>query len=295
MEYWRGNSKDFIAVLTFLAPFMVMLVIFHYLPLFRLVDDSLYDFQLLNPDQRTFVGLEKYWITLTDPYILQSFWVSALFAVGVCVTVVPLSFLLALYLDTEMPGRAAIRTIVFLPVVTSAVVIATMWTFLLNPANGLINSALRLIGLSAHDFLTDAHEALPSLIGVMLWQQLGFATVLFLGGLQNIPEHLHEAAVVDGASKLQRAWYVTIPLLSRTTVFVVVIMTVFSLQTFAPAMIMTSGGPQGTTNFIVYNIYQTAFSLQDPGLASAMSLILLMVVLAISIIQMRVLRTRWNY
>jgi len=290
-----ARAKDMLAVVAFLTPFMVMLVVFHYLPLFRLLDDSLYDFQLLNPEKRTFVGLEKYWIALTDPQILQSFGVSFLFAVGVCMTVIPLAFLLALYLNSDVRGRAAIRTIVFLPVVTSVVVISTMWTFLLNPANGLVNSLLVTLGLGRHSFLVDAREALPSLVGVMLWQQLGFATVLFLNGLQAVPDHIDEAATVDGASVLQRIWHITIPLLSRTTLFVAVIMTVFSLQAFAPAAIMTSGGPEGTTNFIVYNIYQTAFSLQDPGLASAMSLILLVVVLAISVLQMHLMRTRWSY
>ena len=218
-----------------------------------------------------------------------------MFAAGVVVTVVPLAFLLALYLNGKVAARGLIRTIVFLPVVTSVVVVATMWTFLLNPANGLINSLLMAMHLGRHDFLTDASEALPTLVGVMLWQQLGFATVLFIGGLQSIPDHIDEAATVDGASALQRSWYITLPLLSRTILFVVVIMTVFALQAFAPALIMTGGGPEGSTDFVVYNIYETAFSLQDPGLASAMSLMLLVLVLGISLLQMRLLRTRWSY
>jgi len=292
---WTVRGGDRIAVLVFLTPFMAFLLVFHYLPLFKMLHDSLYDYQLLNPDQKSFVGLEKYSELLTDPQIRQSFAVSFLFAAGVVALVVPLSFLLALYLDGTMPARGVVRTIVFLPVVTSVVVIATMWTFLLNPSNGLVNGFLVFLGIGRQPFLTSAAQALPTLIGVMFWQQLGFATILYLGALQNIPQQLDDASRVDGASALQRMWFVTVPLLSRTTVFVVVIMTVFSLQAFAPAMIMTSGGPQGVTNFIVYNIYETAFSLQDPGLASAMSLALLVIVLVISMIQMRLLQTRWSY
>jgi ABC-type sugar transport system permease subunit len=175
------------------------------------------------------------------------------------------------------------------------VVIATMWTFLLDPSNGLIDNALAMIGLPKLAFLTSQSQALPSIVGMMLWQQTGFATVLFLAGLQGIPHDVEDAARIDGCSAVQRLWHVVIPLLSRTTVFVVVIMTVFSLQAFAPAYIMTSGGPNGTTNFIAYDIYQLAFSLQEPGLASAVSTVFMLIVLGISLLQMRLLRTRWSY
>src|SRR5262249_7455622 len=270
------------------------LVLFHYWPMWKMLVDSFYDFQLLNPAKRAFVGIENYTDVFSDPHALQSFRVSCYYAVGVVLTVVPLSFLLAVYLNGLMRARHLVPTIVFLPVVTSVVVIATMWTFLLNPSNGLVNSALVALGLGRHPFLTDVREALPAMVGVMLWQQLGFATILYLSGLQAIPTELEDAARADGASAWQRMRFVTIPLLARTTVFVVVVMTVFSLQAFAPALIMTSGGPQGSTDFIVYNIYQTAFSLQQPGLASAMSVLLLSVVLVISLIQLRLLRVRWN-
>ncbi|MBI1774391.1 MAG: sugar ABC transporter permease [Proteobacteria bacterium] len=292
---WRTTTTDVVAAVVFLLPFMVILVLFHYWPMWKMLVDSFYDFQLLNPAKRLFVGVENYTDVFSDPHTLQSFKVSLTFAVGVVVTVVPLSFLLAVYLNGRMPARGLVRTIVFLPVVTSVVVIATMWTFLLNPSNGLVNSALVAVGLGRHPFLTDVREALPAMVGVMLWQQLGFATILYLAGLQGIPAELDDAALADGASPLQRMWFVTIPLLARTTVFIVVVMTVFALQAFAPALIMTSGGPQGTTDFIVYNIYQTAFSLQQPGLASAMSVLMLAIVLVISLVQLRLLRTRWSY
>lgn len=173
---------------------------------------------------------------------------------------------------------------------TSAVVVATMWTFLLEPNNGLINSALSAVGLPRAAFLTSRSQALPAVVLMMLWQQTGFATVLFLSGLQGIPRDLEDAASVDGATTLQRLLYVILPLLARTTVFVVVIMTVFSLQAFAPPLIMTGGGPEGTTNFVAYDIYQLAFSLQQPGLASAVSVVFMVIVLSISLLQMRLLR-----
>jgi ABC-type sugar transport system permease subunit len=230
-----------------------------------------------------------------DPDRRQSFLVTFGFAAGVVCTVIPVSFLVAVYLNGQLPARAIVRAVVFLPVVTSAVVIATMWVFLFDPTNGLVNSAFSLLGLPRLSFLTSKTQALPSIVFMMLWQQTGFATVLFLSGLQGIPGDLEDAARVDGCSAWQRLRHVVVPLLSRTTVFVVVIMTVFSLQAFAPALIMTGGGPEGTTNFIAFDIYELAFSLQQPGLASAESAVFMVLVLGISLAQMRLLRTRWNY
>lgn len=284
-----------LVVFAFVGPFLLFLLVFQYWPVLQMMRDSLYDFSLLNPDARTFVGLENFIEVFTNPDRQQAFLVTFAFAAGTVVTVVPLGFLLAVYIDRKMPARAVIRTIIFLPVVTSAVVVATIWAFLLEANNGLINSALSAVGLPRAAFLISKSQALPAIVLMMLWQQAGFATVLFLSGLQGIPAELEDAARVDGASAGQRLLFVTLPLLARTTVFVVVIMTVFSLQVFAPPLIMTSGGPEGATNFVAYDIYQLAFALQQPGLASAVSVVFMLIVLAISLVQMRLLRTRWAY
>ncbi len=279
----------------FVVPFLAFLVVFQYLPVAAMLRDSLFSYQLLNPDERSFVGLQNYLDLFSDPDTRQSFLVTFGFAAGLVVLIVPLAFLLALYLNGRLPARGLVRTIVFLPVVTSSVVVATMWTFLLDPTNGLVNGALVALGLPRLEFLTSSTQALPSIVFVVLWQQLGLATVLFLSGLQGIPQELEDAARADGASVLQRTWHVTLPLLARTTLFVVVIVTVLALQVFAPALIMTTGGPDGTTNFVVYDIYQQAFSLQAPGMASAISTVFMLIVLGISLLQMRLLRARWTY
>jgi ABC-type sugar transport system permease subunit len=287
--------RHIFTIAAFIGPFLLLLVVFQYLPVATMLRDSLDSYQLLNPDDRLFVGLDNYRALFTDPDTLQSFAVTFIFAAGTVAVVIPLSFLLAVYLNGRLPLRAVIRTVVFLPVMTSAVVIATMWTFLLDPANGLLNGALAGLGLPRLAFLTSKLQALPSVILVTVWQQLGFATVLFLSGLQGIPAELEDAARVDGASNWQFLRHVVVPLLGRTTLFVVVIMTVFALQSFAPSLIMTSGGPEGTTNFVVYNIYQTAFSLQQPGMASATSTVFMLIVLAVRLVQMRLLSIKWQY
>jgi len=290
--YRPEKFRHWAAVAVFVGPFLTMLALYQYFPVFEMLRDSFYDFSLLNLNKRRYVGLENFLTIFEDPDRLQAFYVTFLFAAGVVVTVIPVSFAVALYLNGRLPMRAIVRTVVFLPVVTSVVVIATMFTFLYDPANGLVNSTLGTLGLPKLQFHTNKHQALPSVVAMMVWQQTGFATVLFLSGLQGIPKDLEDAARVDGCSAWQRIRFVVIPLLMRTTVFVVVIMTVFSLQVFAPALVLTGGGPEGTTNFVAYDIYQLAFYLQMPGLASAVSVVFMVIVLTISLIQMRVLRLK---
>lgn len=281
--------------MAFLGPFLILLATFQYNPLVRLVSDSFKSFTLFNPGQFEFVGFENYAKMVTSSNAINSLLVTLLFALGVVVLVIPSSFLMAVYLNGKLPARGIVRTIIFLPVVTSLVVIATMWTLLLDPSNGLINSVFTSAGLPRMDFLTSKDQALLSIIIMTVWQQLGFATVLFLGGLQSIPEELYEAARVDGASRIRQHISVTIPLVNRTTLFVIVVMSVFSLQAFAQAFVMTGGGPEESTNFLVYNIYSQAFTFQNPGYASALTIGLVVIAMTISLVQMRLLRSRWNY
>ena len=277
-----------------LGPFLIILLIFQYWPLAILARDSTYRYSLLNPDQRTFVGVDNFVDVFTNPASTQSLIVTLIFMAGVVVLVVPIALVLAVYLNGKLPARPLVRVLVFLPVVTSTVVVSTMWSFMLGD-KGLINSVTNLVGLPPVSFLADVHFALPAIIVMTVWQEVGLAMVLFLGGLQSIPPDLYEAAEVDGAGPLRRLWSITIPLLSRSTLVTVVVVTVFALQAFAPAYLMTSGAPQGTTNLVIYQIYKTAFEFQNPGYASALSIVVLVFAIVVSLIQMRLLRSRWNY
>jgi ABC-type sugar transport system permease subunit len=187
-----------------------------------------------------------------------------------------------------------VRTLVFLPVVTSQVVVATMWTFMLG-RQGLFNSVLGALGIEPVSFLANKHLALLAIIIMTVWQQVGLACVIFLGGLQRIPAEIEESAALDGAGPWRRMWSIVMPLVSRTTVVIAVVITVFALQAFAPAYIMTGGAPEGSTNLIVYHIYKTAFVLQDPGYASALSIVVLAFALVVSLAQAKILRADWTY
>jgi ABC-type sugar transport system permease subunit len=281
--------------IAFVAPFLLFLILFQYIPIGILVHDSLFDFTLLNPSDKRFVGLHEYERILTDPSATGAFTTTLLFAAGVVAIVVPLGFALAVFLNGRFPGRSIVRTIVFLPVVTSVAVTSTMWLFMLTKNGGLIESAITGLGLPPVAFLSSIPWALISIIVVTAWQQIGFAAVLFLTGLQSVPSDVIEAARVDGAGPLRVVGSIILPLMSRTTLFVVISMTVFSLQAFAPAFLMTSGGPQDSTSLVVYTIYIAAFTLQDPGFASALAVALMLLALVLSGIQSLFLRTRWSY
>lgn len=290
----RHRMRTALAASGFLAPFVFLTLLFQYIPLFVLARDSVHEYTLFNPDVAEFVGAKNFVRIFSDPDTLQSLGVTAIFMVVFLVIVVPLGLLLAVYLNGKLPARGLVRTVVFLPVVTSSVVVATMWTFMLAQT-GLVNGVLGGTGLDPIAFLTNKDTALIAIVLMCVWQQVGLAAVLFLGGLQGIPAEVQEASEIDGAGPLQRLWHITVPMLSRTTVLVVVMMTVFALQAFAPAFIMTTGGPEGSTNFIMYHIYRTAFFLQDPGFASAISIVVLVFALLISLVQMRLLKTKWNF
>jgi ABC-type sugar transport system permease subunit len=286
---WR---RDGIAALPFLLPFMAFLAIFQYFTIGLMIRNSLYNYSLLDPAVAKYVGLANYRMLIHDHLALQSIAVTLLFAAGAIVTQVPIGLGLAILLNARRRGVAIIRAVVFLPVVTSAVVVTTMWTFIYAPSNGLANSVLSALHLPTLLYTTSAHQALPALIVMTLWEEVGFSMMLFLAGLQSIPAEFEEAAAVDGATAWQRFSRVILPLLNRTTVLVVIVNTVFALQAFTQAYIMTQGGPEGSTNFMVYNIYTEAFSLGDPGYASALSVVLLAIVIVVSAVQMRALRGR---
>ncbi|MDP9888679.1 carbohydrate ABC transporter permease [Pseudarthrobacter enclensis] len=290
----RRNVRDAAAAAGFLAPFVILTLVFQYVPLAVLARDSVHQFTLFNPEMAEFVGGQNFVRVFSDPETVQSLIVTGWFMVVFLAVVVPLGLLIAVYLNGRLPARGLVRTMVFLPVVTSSVVVATMWTFMLAQS-GLISGLLSSAGVPPINFLTNKDTALAAIVIMCVWQQVGLAAVLFLGGLQAIPADVQEASEIDGAGPVRRLIHVTIPMLSRTTVLVVVMMTVFSLQVFAPAFIMTTGGPEGSTNFVMYHVYRTAFFLQDPGFASAISIVVLVFALTISLIQMRLLKMKWNF
>jgi multiple sugar transport system permease protein len=197
-----------------------------------------------------------------------------------------LGMLLAVILNQRMPGRAVFRGILLVPYLTSIAIVGLLWRNILDPEVGILNRVLAAVGLPGQHWLTS--HPLATLIAIAVWQQAGYTTVLFLAGLQGIPPLYYEAAEMDGASVWRRFRHVTLPMLAPTTLFVSVIGVISALQEFALPYLVTNGGPADATDLYVFRVFQEAFRFRDFGYASALSYLLLIVILVLSVIQLRV-------
>lgn len=287
----RGSRRRNLAwVVFFLAPSAVPLVAFTLVPMVGSFWVSLHRWNLISPME--WAGLENYRSLLTDPGTRDVFRNTLLYCVGYLPLVYAGGLGLALLLNQRMRGRSLFRAAYFLPVVTSWVVVALVWKWLLNPTNGLVNAVLGAVGLPEPGWWTDPAWALPSVILSSAWKDLGFVMVIMLAGLQAIPTDVLEAATVDGASAWQRFWRITLPLLSPSTFFVVVISLINGFQVFDQVYVMTGGGPSGSSQVVVGQIYDLTFRYGRAGEASALSWILFALILVITAIQIRGQR-RW--
>jgi multiple sugar transport system permease protein len=277
-------------VALFLLPSAVPLTLFTLIPMAGSLWTSLHEWNLITPMR--WVGLDNYAELLGDEATHAAFLHTLYFIAGYLPLVYVGGLGLALLLNTAMPGRGLLRGIYFLPVVTSWVVVALMWKWLLNPASGIVNQALALIGIDGPGWWTDPQWAMPSVILASAWKDLGFVMIILLAGLQAIPKEYHEAARVDGASAWQRFRHVTLPLLSPSTFFVIVISLINGFQVFDQVHVMTGGGPAGATRVVVEQVYTFTFSYQKAGAASALSWLLFAVVLLVTLVQVRGQR-RW--
>jgi multiple sugar transport system permease protein len=272
-------------VLAFLLPSAVPLALFTLGPMIAAAWVSMQDWNLIAPP--SFVGLDNYVALLTDPTTGAVFVHTITYIVGYLPIVYVGGLALALALNTALKGRAFLRGIYFLPVVTSWIVVALVWRWLLNPGNGIVNTALAAVGIDGPGWWTDPAWAMPSIIIASAWKDLGFVMVILLAGLQAISPDLYDAARMDGAGWWRRLWSITLPLLSPSTFFVVVISLINGFQVFDQVYAMTGGGPAGATEVVVQRVYDLTFRYGAAGEASALSWILFIVILAVTLIQVR--------
>ena len=288
----RGRRKAATAIL-FLAPSLVPLLLFMLGPMAGSLGLSLFRWDLLRPPK--FIGLTNFANVLADPAFQAAVGHTLFFIVGYLPLVYGGGLVLALALNQRLRGLAFFRAAYFLPVITSWVVVAIMWRWLLNPGTGIVNFALGLVGMQGPGWWTDPSWAMPSIIIASAWKDLGYVMVILRAGLQAIPPEYYEAASVDGASRWTRFRHITLPLLSPASFFVLIISLINSFQVFDQVQVMTAGGPAGASSVVVQQIYVDAFRYSEMGYASAMSWVLFVVILAVTVIQFR-LQRRWvNY
>ncbi|MBI2776246.1 MAG: sugar ABC transporter permease [Chloroflexi bacterium] len=288
----RGPRKA-LTVALFLLPGLIPLVMFTLGPMVASAGISLLRWDLLRPPR--FVGIQNFANVLRDPDFGAAIGHTLFFIAGYLPLVYTGGLGLAVLLNQRLRGSSVFRSIYFLPVVTSWVVVALVWRWLLNPQSGIVNAALAVFGIAGPGWWTDPGWAMPSIILASAWKDLGFVMVILLAGLQAIPSDYYEAAEVDGAGRWGRFRRITLPLLSSSSFFVLVITLINSFQVFDQVWVMTDGGPAGASSVVVEQIVRQAFSYNQMGYASAMSWVLFAVILAVTVAQFR-LQRRWvNY
>ena len=277
----------------FALSFAVLFAVFMAVPVLASLVMSFTDIRstdLRDPLAVDFVGLDNYLRLFDDELFVRAATNTAVFVVlGVPLTMAG-ALLVALGLNAGVTRfRTVFRVGYYLPVVTSIVAIAVVWRFLLQPDTGLVNTMLGLVGIDGAKWLDDTRTALPTLVVMAAWRNLGFSMVIFLAGLQAIPQDLHEAARIDGAGRWAQFRYVTLPVLRPTLLFVAVVTTIGYVQFFEEPFVMTQGGPLDSTLSMAYHTYNQ-FGFGSYGYASAMSYVLFLVVVALSIAWFRLLR-----
>jgi multiple sugar transport system permease protein len=279
----RVRLKYALTVLVFLLPSLVPLLAFVIGPMISAGWTSLHSWNLIGPME--WVGLDNYAQLLGDPGTREAFLHTVYYIVGYLPLVYVGGLALALALNSRIRGRALFRGIYFLPVITSWVVVALVWRWLLSPSNGVVNTVLSWVGIEGPGWWADPAWAMPSIILASAWKDLGFVMVILLAGLQTINPDLYEASELDGAGWWRRLRSITLPLLSPSTFFVIVLSLINGFQVFDQVYVMTGGGPNDASRVVVQQVYDLTFRYGQAGMASALSWLLFAVILVITLIQ----------
>lgn len=306
-ELWKG--------LLFILPAFLLLLVFKLYPIWLAFRLSFHDWGIAG--ERGFVGLWNYRMLLRDPFFWQAVWNTLMYTLFAVPLNLFLSLGIAMLLNRGLKALGLYRTMYFLPVITSIVAISVVWKWLYDPQRGLFNYLLSLLHLSGLNWLDEPrgifellfHRDLPlllkgpslalfSLVLMSVWKSLGYNVVIFLAGLKNLPRVYYDAAKVDGAGPWHRFWNVTWPLLSPTTFYVLMMTTIISFQVFAPVWTMTGpppGGPLGTTNVVIYYLYQKGVEEYQVGYASAIAFVFFAFILLLTLFQKLYLERKVYY
>ena len=270
------------------APALILLFLFMILPFLMSVYYSFTNKALVDNPKNPFryVGLANYVKMFTNRSAKQAFVNTFYYTVMLVPAVMVFATLLALLVNRKTRGVTAFRTIYFSPQVVTMTVVAVIWGYIFSGAeDGLLNSLMALFGVQPQRWLQDPNLAMPCIAIMSIWQCLGMQMIIILGGLQFIPEELYEASTIDGCSSIQQFFYVTIPMLKNTLVYVFISNTIYSLRLFTQVYVLTEGGPRGATTSLVYLMYQAGFTNNQVGYSSALAVVFFIIVLAISLIQ----------
>jgi multiple sugar transport system permease protein len=281
----RLARHEAVAFYLFVAPWLIGFVVFTAGPVIASAFFSLTQYDIANPP--VYVGLENYRTLANDPLFWKSLTVTTSYAILALPLGLVASIALALLLNLKLPGLSAWRTIYYLPSVTSGVAVALLWQWIFQPTFGLLNIVLfQVFHIVGPQWLYDSNWVIPSFVIMSLWG-VGGSMLIYLGGLQNIPTQLYEAAEIDGAGAWHRLWNVTLPMLTPVILFNLILGIIGVFSYFTNAYVMTQGGPDYASYFYLLSLYQNAFEFLKMGLASAQAWIFFAIVLALTVLTLK--------
>lgn len=278
------KTQDTIAFFSFASPWVIGFIFITLIPMIASLFISFTEWDILTTPK--WVGISNYKSMFVDPLFYKSLEVTLTYTFFTVPITVVVSIFLALLLNNKIRGMNLFRTIFYLPAVVSGVVVSIVWLWMYNPEFGIINNLLKSIGINGPKWIYDENWALPSLIIMSLWN-VGGSIVLYLAGLQSVSTELYEAAHIDGAGWWSSFFNITLPGISSVLLFTTLTGIINALQTFTPAFIMTNGGPNNSTSFYAFYIYNNAFIWQKMGDASAQAWILFLIIFALSYLCIR--------
>lgn len=280
----KGNGRYQNIGYLLIAPGFLIYALFILLPILWKVVMSFTDYNLRS---FSFVGLSNYVQMFKDAVFRTSVKNTVCYSIITIPVTMVLALLLAMLLNQKIKGRGFFRTLFYMPNIFSMVAVSMAWLYLFDTHNGILNRLLGIAGLPAVGWVTSTSTALVSVAIMSVWNSTGYNMLLFLSGLQSIPEYLYEAASMDGATRLQKIFHITIPQLAPTTFFVFVMSCINSFQVFGQVLIVTNGGPLNSTTTIAHQIYRNGFEYYKMGYASAQAVVMLLIILGITVVNFK--------
>ncbi|MDK2843542.1 MULTISPECIES: carbohydrate ABC transporter permease [Enterococcus] len=281
----KERFKETLAGYAFLSPALIILGLFLFLPTLLSIYYAFTNYYVLTPDQTQFIGLDNFKRLFSDSTFITSLKNIAKFVVFIIPIQLGLALGLALLVNNKRKSTIFYKIAYFSPVVMSLVVVSVLWLVLLNPSSGLINSILNVFGIKSQPFLTSPKQAMYVIIAVSAWQGAGYQMLIFLAGLQNIPSEVYEAARIDGASKVQQFFNVTLPMLKPTSIMILTTTLIDAFKLVIQPMVMTQGGPLNSTLTPVYYIYRSGFTDRMVGYASSITVVFGLIIIVFTIFQ----------
>ena len=272
------------SVWLFVIPALIPLIVFWIYPILRSIYISFTDWDYMSPTYQ-FVFLDNFKALFKHQRFYDALWNTVVFTLGTLIPTIVLGLLLALLLQKSFKGSGLIKFILFSPWITPTVAVSIVWTWIYEPNNGIANAILKFFGLPGLQWIKSSQTAMLAVIIVTVWKSLGYAMIFYLSALEKVPKELYEASGMDGAKSWQRFRDVTIPCISPTTFFLMIITMVNSLQAYDQIQILTQGGPSGSTRTLLYMYYQLGFEEFNMGQATAVAIVLILITVLLSVVQ----------